>query len=118
MPRYDFFRLSCSKTGDDIITVNVIPPLNTGISKPKETDYSISVFPNPASDKIKIWLKNFEKGDLKIELFNLLGARVFYDNRAASPEIILNTSFFESGIYLLKLSSKKTSQIQKIILQD
>lgn len=71
---------------------------------------NIKVFPNPTSDIINV-LTEIEL--TKIEMYNVLGKRIFesaYFNK-------INVENFESGIYFLKLSNVNYSEVIRIVVK-
>ncbi|MDP1727672.1 MAG: T9SS type A sorting domain-containing protein [Bacteroidota bacterium] len=67
---------------------------------------SILVYPNPASNKIKIQIpdQNFEE-NFKLRIFDLTGKSVF-EQKDFSQENEIDISTFNNGLYFIELSSK------------
>lgn len=81
-------------------------------------DYSIvdiSLFPNPASSKLYIQLKNNNSNTIKIELYNLLGKRVL-SKIFAGNTTMLDVSNYNSGMYILKCTIDDTILTKKVII--
>jgi hypothetical protein len=78
----------------------------------------ISVYPNPASDIVNIDLgQNAGRFD-NIELFDIRGrlvAKQSLDNQLQQTQIEVNT--FNSGVYLLKVSSDSETFTTKVIVE-
>ena len=92
---------------DEFKVFNRIIPITDfdGISSSKKTTYNpIKIFPNPVSEFIT--LQNFEKGS--VEVFDINGQKmnVTITNNA------INVSSLVSGVYILKISSLISSEIQ------
>ncbi|NHM06480.1 T9SS type A sorting domain-containing protein [Flavobacterium sp. CYK-4] len=79
---------------------------NTGF----ETDNSVSVAPNPASDVVFISADNAIKS---VEMYDLQG-RIIMTNLPNNKESKLNTAQLPSGIYLLKISTERGVNVQRI----
>ncbi len=74
----------------------------------------ISIYPNPAKDILHITLSNNDS-NINVKLYNSLGNVIYNDN--FTDNTIINTSYFSSGIYFLKLTNAKTNIVEKIIIQ-
>ncbi len=76
-------------------------------------------YPNPFNGTTKISFSLPNEGAAKIEIFNLIGERVFYlhknDFNAGINSIEWNASNNPSGIYLYKISSGKFSKTSKMV---
>ncbi len=73
----------------------------------------ITIYPNPASENITI-KSPFTSG--KILIYNTVGQLVFSDNINTKTTHV-NTSHFETGIYLLKIINKTNVLTQKLIIK-
>lgn len=102
-------------TGIDDITLNVIvcnPGINEYYNSPQ-----ISLFPNPAKDKISVFIDGEEK-KIKLDIFDIQGNNVY-------SELLLNThqkdyskeikiEFLNRGIYLVKFHNENFIRILKL----
>ena len=70
---------------------------------------NVTVFPNPATDKIEIVLSL--KDNFSVEILNIIGITVLHVRNQNTIDI----SGLRRGVYFLKLSSSNESYIQKII---
>jgi plastocyanin len=100
------------------ITLNVIDP-NT-ISIEEDVFSTSKIFPNPASDYIKIEMDAKSTGDISIELISLSGAVV--NSTSGDVNSGLNTLEIDvrdmvSGIYFIKISKDGTNHFEKVIIQ-
>lgn len=80
---------------------------------------SKSIVPNPFTDVVKISLGSNDNGGYKINVYNIVGARVFSDNLAAgqsSKDISLKG--LKTGMYLLELSKGEEKWVRKLIKTD
>ncbi len=68
-------------------------------------DYSVKIYPNPATDFIIIETKDELK--LNVEIFDLKGARVLSIDKSN----YIDVSNLNAGVYILKLQNKKTDVI-------
>jgi len=76
-----------------------------------KSDDTISVYPNPVKDLLKIQSKNTIKS---IELFDVQG-RILQTSPESKKETTLDLSKQSKGIYFLKITTEKGSKIEKII---
>ena len=82
-----------------------------------ETLHSISIFPNPACDFINIQnLSNSDK-NINIELYDLIGTLIQkHPLKVGITNAVLDTKNFNSGNYLLKISSDQHLMVKKITI--
>lgn len=84
-----------------------------GLVDQNEHSIGVSVFPNPATDKIVIELSNVN-AQTKIEIYNLLGSMV-YSIKTISDSNVIDVSNFEKGVYLITVSDGKNKAVKKLI---
>ena len=73
---------------------------------------SISVFPNPTSEKVFINGKRIEQ----IEIYNLLGQKISNQNNIGNKNpIFVDLSVFKRGIYFFRIKTNKRITLKKII---
>jgi len=88
------------------------------------TNYSVSgsspefeVFPNPTDGKVNLVLGENLQGKAIIEVFNLLGERILYQDAShlrQGETISLDLSRMVSGLYIIKLSTENGSCSKKV----
>ncbi|MBI9038589.1 MAG: T9SS type A sorting domain-containing protein, partial [Bacteroidales bacterium] len=71
---------------------------------------TLIVFPNPATDNISI-ISQIEI--IKVSIFNCLGQSVYQSN-INNTNIQINTSNFDSGIYIIKIETTNGLETHKI----
>ena len=76
----------------------------------QEKEFTIS--PNPSKSKLNIKLPSAVEVD--IEVFDVLGKRV-YKGQLTQLESSINVSNWKSGVYLVRISNDKTSQTKRFI---
>ena len=93
MPIYqgDYYAMSCPEveTVDDVLDVDD----NDGCL--------VSIYPNPANDKVTI----AAEGMRHITLMDALG-QVVYDADQKTDQVILNLTQYESGLYMIRVTTK------------
>jgi hypothetical protein len=75
---------------------------------------NISIIPNPAKDYFTLKL-NTELHQMRIEIFNSIGQRV-YETLLESDEMQINTSYFSSGIYIVRIGNNRYVHSQKLFI--
>jgi len=96
---------------------NIIDP-TAGITTTNSEKTNIQIYPSPATDFINVVLpKTSEK--LQVELFTVLGARVYSEQIQDSfHHISLNKGKFGTGIYLLRVSGATVNFTQQILIEE
>jgi len=88
--------------------------------KEVENINNLTVYPNPASDKLNIKFNTTITDDLSITIHNITGQTVFKEslnNYIGSYHNELNVNDFAQGIYLIKIQSSKGTFTQKLVIQ-
>jgi hypothetical protein len=75
------------------------------ISDHNFNQFNLKTWPNPFSQKLNVQLNQYSEGQVVVEIFNLLGSRVLYQNIVPSPDgnFEINTSFLNESAYLLRV---------------
>jgi hypothetical protein len=76
---------------------------------------SITVYPNPATDNIKISFP--ETGKYEISLISASGQLINSYVLANGDNILLNVSAMQSGMYFIRINHAQTSETRKIIIR-
>ncbi len=85
-------------------------------SKDNEKNYSIKVFPNPASDKINVSVADQLSKDYTITLTDMSGKLVYQQQHTNAKEVTINIRGLAKGAYILAISSQQQNYSQKIIV--
>ena len=75
----------------------------------------IKVFPNPGDGHYNVELLGFENEELDITISDITGKTVYQENKN-NPEFVLNVSFLEKGIYVLKVNGLTRSVSTRLII--
>lgn len=75
---------------------------------------NLTVFPNPAEDFINLQFKIDFTG--KIEIFDLVGRKVFEQILKNQNKKKINIEALQKGIYIIKISGKNFNSYQKVML--
>jgi len=78
------------------------------------------IYPNPTYNTAKILISNFKTGNYTIELYNIIGRKLWSENITLSKKNMLkyNFSFLRKGTYLIALKDRfgKVIQTKKIMI--
>lgn len=90
-------------TGSDVLTQGFHQPnlTITSINDP-QTDYSVSIFPNPSTDLIHLEFKN-TKGDLTIQLFSVDGKLLESKKAETDSMLQIIMTGHKTGTYILSI---------------
>jgi len=81
----------------------------------KNTLSEISIYPNPASDKISINTANIISGISKFQIFNLLGEVIYSVSKESSKTTSIDISQLENGLYFIKVENNGSFVSKKFI---
>jgi len=86
-----------------------------GINEMTGIKLECKLFPNPATDYIKLKLENYEGGELTVVLFDM-GGTMLLNSKLESDELMIPMQGRKPGTYFLKLTDGKLDlRIFKII---
>jgi len=110
-----------SKSGEiTIIKVSVgtgSKSANT-IANQNSVDYSVSVYPNPATDYITINLANASENDkTNITLTDLTGKVVYRNTVSEVNNVTIATDYLTKGMYILNINNGTKNFNQKLIIK-
>ncbi|MFK8060631.1 MAG: S8 family serine peptidase [Polaribacter sp.] len=74
-----------------------------------------SIYPNPITRSFTLDIQDIAVNEIKLEIFNVLGKKVFEKKSLKSKSI--DVSILEKGIYLLKIFKENQYKIVKLIKQ-
>ena len=87
----------------------------TGIEAAKDISLEIMVYPNPATDFVKLKIKNYEVLNLRYQLYDI-NARLLHDSKVEGNETNIVMSNYVSTTYFLKVTdNNKVIKTFKII---
>jgi ELWxxDGT repeat protein len=117
------FAASRPDVGRELFFIDLENPLGVGTAKtgPLPGEFRISVpYPNPASSGFQTSIQMPESGQLKVELFDILGRRVdVLEDKwlaAGSHDVKYSTSGMASGVYLLRAQIGDQVVSQRVIV--
>lgn len=95
----------------------VLDPSTLGINETKLNNASVNIYPNPAKNSINISMEStdtFSPFDIKI--YDLLG-KVVYSETSNKNNVIVNSSGWNSGLYIISIQQGKSNIHKKIIIE-
>jgi hypothetical protein len=98
---------------------SVFVDFRSGLSNIAKSNTQLSVYPNPNNGTFKLNLKNNLTGEVKISLYNVLGAQV-YTNTESNGIVSgheIKTADLDKGIYLLQITHQGKIITQKVTIQ-
>jgi Secretion system C-terminal sorting domain len=94
---------------DGKYTYSSVVSINLGNSKP-----AISVYPNPASDLIRISFS--AAGRYEVSMFNLSGQAVYHPVLVSTNSMDLNVRALDAGIYFIRIQYEGKNETYKILI--
>lgn len=77
----------------------------------------VSVFPNPAKDKVTVTLSQNILNTLKVSLVDIQGKTIEVPKKAFSNTVEIDVSSLNVGLYFIQLSSGNNIVIEKLIIE-
>ncbi len=90
------------------ITVDATASINEEVFK------TFTILPNPAKSIITVKIPN-NTNTLEIEVLNITGKRVLYKSLNSTVNTTLNLTALQSGMYLVRVTSGRTSQTKRLV---
>jgi hypothetical protein len=90
----------------------VLHPQNIEIANSSE----IRIFPNPATDLIIISSELVSGETFKLEVYNELGEKIYFDNFL--EQCVINIENYNSGLYLLKIIGENDIYVSRFVKLD
>ena len=80
----------------------------------------LSIYPNPATDKLNVKFNTSTTDDFNITIYNVTGQEVYKEklnNFVGSYYNEININDFAQGVYLMQIKSSKGAVTQKVVVQ-
>jgi Secretion system C-terminal sorting domain len=111
-----FFMFSILRRAKNVAFLSFCYSKQKTVSVAFGKNLAVRVFPNPIRDALTIeWSTEVKTGT--IELVDVLGRSVFRQNTEGVHLLEINTTNWQSGIYILKVSDNTMRFQQKIVKQ-
>lgn len=110
-----FYSLSQPIIGKDSVETNTPPPAQVEHkAKP-----SVSIYPNPAKNKITLQVKGFEPGMVKVKVMDMKGKLMREDTRLLTNgnEDVIMFLMLPQGIYFILFYEKDKVVKKKLVIQ-
>ncbi len=105
---------------DNVYIDNVSINYTSGITNVQSEKIKGSIYPNPGTGNYIIKLESAGKGNIEIDIFDLMGKKVFSQSNTLTQglqQIPINLNQLNSGVYTVVISSKEGKSTYKIIKQ-
>ena len=84
-------------------------------------DFGVQLFPNPASDQVRVVYDMNADEQVEVEILNAVGQRVAIKNEgllnAGRHETRFETTELPRGVYLIRIAVGEAAQVEKLILK-
>jgi hypothetical protein len=104
---------NCGNAGTTNAILTIVDTVVTSIKSPDELHFII--YPNPASDFLKITFDKNNVDYLFLTLVDACGKSVWSD-RATATEISIELNNYPPGVYFLQLNTGKSIYSQKVLI--
>jgi len=101
-------------SGSIVQTVNVV----TGVNDITNNSYLLHLFPNPVRENLSYELKSNTAGSYTIKIFDLNGRLMFSKEGRDTGNTVngsITTDFLSRGVYLLEITTRKTTARKKLL---
>ena len=85
-------------------------------SKDKMPEGSLSVYPNPVSDKFNLQLPEYE-GTMQVEVYNMTGQQVYQKEISKRQSLIIPSAGWPGGVFMAICRTQSEVMKQRIINQ-
>lgn len=102
-------------------TITMVSTDCTGITEQMEQINAVTIYPNPANDKINVLVDVASSLNMTIEFSDITGKLLLQQQAmfAKDKQVLeLNIAPFENGVYLLKLISQEQVRVLKVIKEN
>ncbi len=111
MSSANFIQHTASKT---------ITPANVAVTNPSEIPLSITVFPNPACDKINVSFQGITEARVTVTIYGIAGNVVYFSEcplTKGTDTMPINVSSLDAGMYLISVKAGTKNYVNKIRLK-
>ena len=94
--------------------------LTTAVSETQTPEFSMSLYPNPASDFAQLEIELQKSGAFTVEMFDVMGKNVFSrTSSAASGKNVFNipVQYLEDGVYMVKVNVNGSVVTKRLIVR-
>ncbi|MGP8215753.1 MAG: T9SS type A sorting domain-containing protein [Bacteroidia bacterium] len=98
--------------------IRMITGIPTSISTLASNSASISVYPNPNNGAFQLRIKNYESGIRNVEIYNLLGEKVYSQFSTFNSQFSIDISSRPAGMYFIRLESSDGNVATKKFVKE
>ena len=103
-------KLHCFSTDNDNLEVVVPVYLSiTGVSVNEHNEIEVAIYPNPATNFVNITSDQI----LRVEIYNLMGQKLF-DNTYNDSRVVIPTTSFSAGTYVVNVTTTGGKTTKKV----
>lgn len=104
----------CGNAAFSQTALTIVDSLMTSIFNPE--DLNLKIYPNPASDDIRVSLDKSEFKSIALSLFDTFG-NLYWSGSFSTNEMLIPVSQYPRGVYVIELSTNKGSYSQRVVVQ-
>ena len=83
----------------------------------RDQERAFDIYPNPAKDYLVIEIPEELRSNTQVSVFNTSGICVYKNTEIDHSKILINTSEFITGLYIIKLENKSNCFYKKFIIK-
>jgi len=89
-----------------------------GVEDSELVDNNVTVYPNPANEKITIGSTNFGGSEIVVKIYTLNGEEVYADlQHNIKKTLDVDVTSLSSGLYMLEVQSNKSKVTKKLVIK-
>lgn len=95
---------------------NRLARLNNTLLSVKDNQLSsISIYPNPVTDKLTIDTAAFTSATAKITIYDVTGKTIYNTEQAIAGSIVVDMATYNTGLYLINITAGNKTLTQKVV---
>ncbi len=104
---------------DNVIEVNLSGEgvIVTGVDKGQISEEQIGLYPNPASHYVTVDLSELNGMPVDIQMINPTGVSKLEKEGYDKPELTIDVTNFESGLYIIQFSNERSLVRKKVLIR-
>lgn len=88
-----------------------------GLDDINETEFDVTIFPNPANESTNIHITGNANGLFDLEIVDARG-RIVKSEEDQQRKFVLDLSQFENGVYYLTITNNNVKKVSKLIVNQ
>lgn len=94
--------------------INTLKGQSTGINNDAKPSGGVVIYPNPGSEQIMVDVLNTGENSIAVEMFNIMGNRIYSTPVFEETMLSLNTKGLAAGTYILRITAGQRTFTRKI----